>query len=287
MPRVDVQDIEKAIKAIHNVAIMLTGASEYVCEAGILKRLSGEIEAYLERLETDMASLKKEFPGKFPKTLSPDSSLSRIRDVATMLKGDDADIEAKCRSGHLGNELTTGTVELRGILRDTLDTLGGKVARYTFTDRIADYSGRTKSFLSPFASFTAKVASYTAKVVLGIILVAISCFVYLFLTMESEDALLSSVKNDVAFVEEQKDVLKRKRGEYREITDNIKTLQGKELLRERKIELLNLSKRERKIKELIDTTLISIENKEREIAEKNKKIEEIRGKSFLQKLLRR
>ncbi len=287
MPRVDVQDIEKAIKAIHNVAIMLTGASEYVCEAGILKRLSGEIEAYLERLETDMASLKKEFPGKFPKTLSPDSSLSRIRDVATMLKGDDADIEAKCRSGHLGNELTTGTVELRGILRDTLDTLGGKVARYTFTDRIADYSGRTKSFLSPFASFTAKVASYTAKVVLGIILVAISCFVYLFLTMESEDALLSSVKNDVAFVEEQKDVLKRKRGEYREITDNIKTLQGKELLREQKIELLNLSKRERKIKELIDTTLISIENKEREIAEKNKKIEEIRGKSFLQKLLRR
>jgi hypothetical protein len=287
VPRVDVQDIEKAIKAIHNVAIMLTGASEYVCEAGILKRLSGEIEAYLERLETDMASLKKEFPGKFPKTLSPDSSLSRIRDVATMLKGDDADIEAKCRSGHLGNELTTGTVELRGILRDTLDTLGGKVARYTFTDRIADYSGRTKSFLSPFASFTAKVASYTAKVVLGIILVAISCFVYLFLTMESEDALLSSVKNDVAFVEEQKDVLKRKRGEYREITDNIKTLQGKELLREQKIELLNLSKRERKIKELIDTTLISIENKEREIAEKNKKIEEIRGKSFLQKLLRR
>lgn|GEM_PF-957178 len=287
MSRVDPQDIEKAIKAIHNVAIMLTGASEYVCEARILKRLSGEIEANLERLETDIASLKKEFPGKFPKTLSPGSSLSRIRDVATMLKGDDADIEAKCRSGDLGNELTTGTLELRGILRDTLDTLGGKVARYTFTDRIADYSGRTKSFLSPFASFTAKVASYTAKVVLGLILVAISCFVYLFLTMESDDALLSSIKNDVAFVEEQKDVLRRKRQEYREITENIKTLQGKELHSERKIELLNLSKEERKIKELIDNTLISIENKEREIAEKNKKIEEIRKKSFLQKLLRR
>ena len=287
MPSVDPQDIEKAIKAIHNVAIMLTGASEYVCEARILKRLSGEIEANLERLETDIASLKKKFPGKFPKTLSPDSALSRIRDVATMLKGDDADIEAKCRSGVLGNELTTGTLELRGILRDTLEALGGKVARYTFTDRIADYSGRTKSFLSPFASFTAKVASYTAKVVLGIILVAISCFVYLFLTMESEDALLSSIKNDVAFVEEQKDVLRRKRQEYREITENIKSLQGKELLRERKIELLNLSKQERKIKELIDNTLISIENKEREIAEKNKKIEEIRKKSFLQKLLRR
>ena len=284
---VDPQDIEKAIKAIHNVAIMLTGASEYVCEARILKRLSGEIEANLERLKTDITSLKKEFPGKFPKTLSPDSSLSRIRDVATMLKGDYADIEAKCRSGDLGNELTTGALELRGILRDTLDTLGGKVARYTFTDRIADYSGRTKSFLSPFASFTAKVASYTAKVVLGIILVAISCFVYLFLTMESEDDLLSSMENDVAFVEEQKDVLRRKRGEYGEITANIKTLQGKELLRERKIELLNLSKQERKIKELIDNALISIENKEREIAEKNKKIEEIRKKSFLQKLLRR
>jgi hypothetical protein len=284
MPKVDPQDIDKAIKAIQNVAIMLTGASEYVCEARILKRLSGEIEANLERLETEIASLKKEFPGRFPKSLSPDSSLSKIRDVATMLKGDDADMEANCRSGDLGNKLNAGTIELREILRDTLDTLGGKVVRYSFpdriADRIADFRGKIKPSLFP-------LASYTGKAVLGTLLVAISSFVYLSLTMESEDVLLSGIKNDLAFVEEQKGTLRRQRQEYREIRENIKSLQGKELAREGKIELLNLSKKEREIKEFIDITLVAIENKEREIAEKNKKIEEIRKKSFLQKLVRR
>ena len=280
MPKIDPQDIDKAIKAIQNVAIMLTGASEYVCEAGILKRLSGEIEANLERLETEIASLKKEFPGKFPKILSPDSSLSKIRDVATMLKGDDADMEADCRSGDLGNKLNAGTLELREILRDTLDTLGGKVARYSFTDKIADFRGKMKPSLSP-------LASYAGKAVLGTLLVAISSFVYLSLTMEREDVLLSSIKDDLAFVEEQKGALRRQRQEYREIRENIKSLQGKELARGGKIELLNLSKKEREITEFIDTTLVAIENKEREIAEKNKKIEEIRKKSFLQKLVRR
>jgi hypothetical protein len=259
---------------------MLTGASEYVCEARILKRLSGEIEANLERLETEIASLKKEFPGKFPKSLSPDSSLSKIRDVATMLKGDDADKEANCRSGDLGNKLNAGTLELREILRDTLDTLGGKVVRYSFTDRIADFRGKIKPSLSP-------LASYTGKAVLATLLVAISSFVYLSLTMESEDALLSSIKDDLAFVEEQKGAITRQRQEYREIRGNIKSLQGKELAREGKIELLNLSKKEREIKEFIDLALVAIENKEREIAEKYKKIEEIRKKSFLQKLVRR
>ena len=280
MPKVDPQDIDKAIKAIQNVAIMLTGASEYVCEARILKRLSGEIEANLERLETEIASLKKEFPGKFPKILSPDSSLSKIRDVATMLKGDDADMEADCRSGDLGNKLNAGTLELREILRDTLDTLGGKVARYSFTDKIADFRGKMKPSLSP-------LASYAGKAVLGTLLVAISSFVYLSFTMEREDVLLSSIKDDLAFVEEQKGTLRRQRQEYREIRENIKSLQGKELARGGKIELLNLSKKEREITEFIDTTLVAIENKEREIAEKNKKIEEIRKKSFLQKLVRR
>jgi hypothetical protein len=280
MPKVDPQDIDKAIKAIQNVAIMLTGASQYVCEARILKRLSGEIEANLERLEAEIASLKKELPGKFPESLSPDSSLSKIRDVATMLKGDNADMEANCRSGDLGNKLNAGTLELREILRDTLDTLGGKVPRYSFTDKIADFRGKIKPSLSP-------LASYTGKAVLATVLVAISSFVYLSLTMESEDALLSSIKDDLAFVEEQKGTLRRQRQEYREIRENIKSLQGKELAREGKIELLNLSKKEREIKEFIDLALVAIENKEREIAEKNKKIEEIRKKSFLQKLVRR
>ncbi len=283
MPDVDPHDIEKAIKAIQNIAIMLTGATEAVCERRILKRFSGEIEANLERLETDIASLKKKFPGKFPETLKPDSSLSKIRDIAITLGGDNADIEAKCRKGDLGNELSTGVVELKSIVKDIWDTLSGKVSGYTFTDRVAEYGRRIRSSLSDLSP----LFSSTGRIILAVILVAIFSFVYLFLTMESEDVLLKSIKNDRTFIEKQKDPLGRQRKEYEEIREKIKSFEKKKIGREDEIQRLDLSMEGRKIKNLIDKTMLSIETREKEIAEKRKKIEEIRKKSFFQKLLRR
>ena len=283
MPDVDPHDIEKTIKAIQNIAIMLTGAAEFVCEGRILKKFSRDIEANLERLETDIASLKKKFPGKFPETLNPDSSLARIRDIATMLKGDNADVEAKCRSGSLGNELNRTVIELKGTVKDTLDTLGGRVSAYTVADAIGAYRGRVKSFLLDLSPFV----SHGGRIVLAAMLAAVFSFCYLYLTMESEDALLGSIRDDLAYIEKQEDALRRQRQEYREIRENIKSLEKNELTRQDKIEFLNLSKREREIGELMDETMISIEEREKGVAEKNKKIEEIRKKSFFQRLVRR
>jgi hypothetical protein len=283
MPDVESQDIEKKIKAIQDIATMLTGATEVVCEGRILKRLSMGIETNLARLENDIASLKKEFPGRFPKALKPDSSLAKIRDIARIIKEDNADVEAKCRKGELGNELTIRTLELKGTVKDIRDALSGKVSRYTLTDRIAGHGGRIKSFLLDLSP----LISNTGRVILAVILVAIFSFVCLFLTMESEDVLLKSIRNERASLEEERDTLGRQKREHKEIREKIKSLEKKNLTREGKIQLLDLSVEESKIKELIDKTVLSIEAREKGIAEKHKKIEEIRKKSFFQKVLRR
>ncbi len=283
MPDIDLQDIEKSIKAIQNIAIMLTGATEFVCEKRILKVFSSDIEANLEKLENDIASLKKIFPGKFPETLEPDSSLSKIRDIATMLKGDNADIDAKCLAGELGNELTISAAELKGIVKDIWDTVSGKVSEYTTTDRIAEFGRIAKSSLSALSP----LVSHAGKIIFAVLFVAIFSFVYLFLTMESEDVLLEGIKNDRVYIKTQKDTIQGKRLEYKEITEKLKSLDQGELIRQDKIELLNLSMKERKIKELIEKTILSVEKREKEIKEKNKRLEELRKKSFFQKLLRR
>jgi hypothetical protein len=57
--------------------------------------------------------------------------------------------------------------------------------------------------------------------------------------------------------------------------------------REDKIEWLNLSIKERKSRELIEQIVFSVETREKKIAEKNKRIEEIQKKSFFQKLFKR
>lgn len=283
MPEVDPQETEKTIKAIQDIAIILTGAAEFVCEGRMLKRFSRNIEENLEKLEHDIALLKKKFPGKFPETLEPDSSLSRIRDIAITLKGDNADIEAKCRSGELGNELTLRATELKAIMKDILDALRGRISRYTIVDRFAYYGGKVKSFLLGLSL----LVSNTGKIILAAILVIILSFVYLSLTMESENVVLKSIKNDLAYIEKQKDILLKQRQEYKEIREKIKPFDQAEMDREDKIEWLNLSMKERKSRVLIEQIMLSIETRGKKIAEKNKKVEEIRKKSFFQKLLRR
>jgi hypothetical protein len=283
MPEVNPQETEKTIKAIHDIAIILTGADEFVCERRMLKRFSRNIEENLEKLENNIALLKKKFPGKFPETLEPDTSLSKIRDLAITLKGDNADTEAKCRSGELGNELILRATELKAVTKDILDALKGKISRYTIIDKLAGYGGRIKSFLLRFSP----LVSNTGRIVLAAILVIIFSFVYLSYTMESEDVVLKSIKNDLSYIEKQRDILEKQKQEYNKISEKIKSFNQAEMSREDKIEWLNLSIKERKSRALIEQIMLSIEMREKKIAEKNKKVEEIRKKSFFQKLLRR
>jgi len=283
MPEANQQDIKKAIRAIQDIAVMLTGASEYVCEERMLKRYSSEIETNLDNLERYLSRLKGSFPGKFPESLRPDSSLSRIREIASSMKGDDAKLEARCRAGELGNELSQGLKELKAILSDIWDTLGGKVvSKYTFADRIAEHGGRFKSLFSGFSP----LISTTGKLILAVILILILSFVYLFVTMESEDALVTSINVDITSIQTEKGALAKLRKEYEEATRNINALKKKKLSRDAKIQLLNLSTESKKIKERIDKSVLSMEKKEGQLADKKNRLEELRRKSFIQKLLR-
>lgn len=283
MPDIDLQNIEKTIKAIQNIGIMLDGASEYVCEEGVLKRFSGYIGAYLKKLETDIVSLKKKFPGKFPETPELDSSLSRIKGIATTLRRGKSDVEAKCRAGDLGRELGTEIIELKTGVQDISQTVSGQVSGYSIADRIAGQGEKVSSalyYLSPFAPIP-------RKVILAALAVAFIGFGYLFFTMESEDALIQIIKDDGAFLQTQEKVLSAKKEEHREIKAEIKILDKQNLNRKDKIKLLSLSVEEGRIAEFIEKTAVSIEKREKELAGKNKRLQELQKKSFFRKLLKK
>lgn len=280
----DLETIENTIKQIHNIGIMLDGASEYVCEDGVLKRFSSYIEASRRKLETDIRSLKKRFPGKFPETPEVDSSLSRIKDIATSLRaGKKTDAEAKCRAGSFGHELTAEIVKLRGGVRDIWQKASGKVKGYTVAERLAGGGGKVTAalyYLSPLAPIP-------RKIILAALMIVLILFGYLYFTMESESALVQGIKYDMAYLEMKKKALTAKVQEYEETTATIKTLEKKNLSRKDKIKLLNLSVEEGKLTEFIEKTKLSIEERERDLAVKRGKLEELRKKSFFQKLLRR
>jgi ABC-type multidrug transport system fused ATPase/permease subunit len=284
MPEADHQEMEKAIQAIQDIAVMLTGASEYVCEERMLRRYPSDIETSLDSLDTYVSHLKSSFPGKVPEAFKPDSLLARIREIASSMRGNDAATQAKCQSGELGDELFMRLKELKAVVGDIQDTLGGKVlSHYSFADRIGEQVVRFKSVFSGLSLLT----SYVGKITAGLIIALIISFVYLYATMESEDALIKNINNVLTSIETHTDTLATHMKEYEQITRNINALKKKKLTRDEKIQLLDLSTKSKKVKDRIEKSTLVIEKKEKELADKKKKLEELRKKGFLQKLLKR
>jgi len=122
----------------------------------MLKRFSRSIEESLRKLEDNVAYLKNQFQGNFPDELKPDSSLSTIRDLAVMLKEDNADIEEICRSGELGAKLDVGVTEIRSSMKNIFDALKEGTPRYTIVDRFAEYGGRIQLFLLRISRLVSK-----------------------------------------------------------------------------------------------------------------------------------
>jgi hypothetical protein len=283
MAKADQQEMDKAFRVIQDIAVMLTGASEYVCEARMLRRYSSDIETNLDNLDTSLSQLRRRFPGKVPQPLKPDSSLAKIREIASSMKGDDAGTRSECRSGQLGEELFMQLKDLKAVVGDIQDTLGGRVvSNYSFSDRIGEQAVRFKSVFSGLYALT----SYLGKIIAALIVALIISFVYLYATMESEDALMASINEVVTTIETHKDARAKHKKEYEEITRNINELKNKKLTRDEKINLLDLSTKSKKVRERIQKSTLFIEKKEEELRDKKKQLEELRKKSFFQRLLK-
>jgi len=283
MPEAILKNIEKAVKDIHNIGIMLSGASDFVCEQEVLKRFSRYLQAYHKRLESDITSLKKKYPGKFPETPELDSSLSRIKNISAALGQDKKGAETKCRAGDFGHELNTQVAELKSGVQDVWETVSGKVSGYSITDRLAGPGGTVTSALYNLSPF----APVPRKIIIAALTVAAIAFGYLFFTMESKDALVQGIKDDFSHLEKERQTLKVKNQEIKDIQAKIKVFDKKSLNRKEKIKLLSLTVEEGKLRESIEKTTLALEKRERELEEKNKRLEELRKKPFLQRLLRR
>ena len=283
MPEAILKNIEKAIKDIHNIGIMLSGASEYVCEEGVLKRFSRYLQAYHKRLESDINSLKKEYPGKFPETPELDKSLSRITDISVALEQDKKAVGTKCRAGSFGHELNTQVAELKSGIQDVWETVDGKVSGYSITDRLAGGGETVTSALyhvSPFGPIP-------RRIIISVLIIAAVVFGYLFFTMESEDALVQGIKADLTYLNTERQALKVKQQEHEDIQAQIKLLDKIDLKRKDKIKLLSLTVEEGKLRESIEKITVAVEKWESELEVKNKRLEELRKKTFLQRLLKR
>jgi flagellar biosynthesis chaperone FliJ len=268
------QESLRSIHGIRDMALMLSIGNAYLCDAVFLRKIGHTIDTHLKELKSDISSLKKQYPGKFEKG---------IQTTAQNLQEPDKDITKKCSAGELGRELEASV----DILAETVEAIRiqveGELEGYSKKEALLAQVGKVKSV----GHLIAVLISSAFKVIGVLVLVAAMVFSYLYFTMESEEALLKEVNQSKSQVESQMKLIARLEGERTEVAGKLDSIPGGELDREGKVEVMNLTMQVHKLDERVHSAEVQIELHRKKIKDTEKRIADMRKKTFLQRLLRR
>lgn len=279
----DRQESLRSIHGIRDMALMLSIGNAYLCDAVFLKKIGLTIDTHLKELKSDISSLKKQYPGKFEKEVEADQVLEGIQMTAQHLQEPDKDITKKCSAGELGRELEASVDVLVETVNAIRIQVEGELEGYTKKEAILAQVVRVKSV----GHLIAVLVTFAFKVIGVLVLVGAMVFSYLYFTMESEEALLKELDQSKSQVESQMKLIARLEGERTEVAGKLDSIPGGELDREGKVEVINLTMQVHKLDERVHSAEVQIDLHKRKIKDMEKRIAELKDKTFLQRLLRK
>ena len=283
MPQESSRSHFSALHEIRDRAYLLSLGNVYLCEAVFLVKIGQEIEALLETFGEEILFIKKRFPGQMASDVDMGTVVEDIRSIAQDLKDPDTGLDDKCAAGELGRELEKSVEALTSAVKTLIAKVEGKLPEYSKKDAVLDALSAAKT--------PARVVSSTiALIVKGLILLlllALGPLAYLLLTMDTEADLrkeigksetqMSSVRERMASLE------KEKAG----IIKEIEIFKGDNLAREGKIAAIDLNMRAHSLDDKLSQAEVELADQEEIINAKLARIEKIRNKSFIQRLLDR
>lgn len=273
----------RSIHGIRDMALMLSIGNAYLCDAVFLKKIGLTIDTHLKELKSDISSLKKQYPGKFEKEVEADQVLEGIQMTAQHLQEPDKNITKKCSAGELGRELEASVDVLVETVNAIRIQVEGELEGYTKKEAILAQVVRVKSV----GHLIAVLVTLAFKVIGVLVLVGAMVFSYLYFTMESDEALLRELDQNKSQVESQMKLIARLEGERTEVAGKLDSIPGGELDREGKVEVINLTMQVHKLDERVHSAEVQIDLHKRKIKDMEKRIAELKDKTFLQRLLRK
>ncbi len=275
------QDPEQALMEIRDRAVMLYLAGAYLCESPLLRKLGFNIEQNVEALVAYVAEINEEKTTAH--STNVDSDLERMAHVAELLQTGNEEIRRKCGKGQLGKELCDQVAVLGQRIKAMRG--GGESPPLTYgkMGSVEDFFDRLRSSLR-FVSASLRVFLKTLGVLFALCLVL---FLILFFTMESEKDLLKEVKQQKALILEKGEVLSTLNKALREAKGKIARMGPQELSRQEEVRLMDLKLKIYKLEENKATLKNEMEDLQKTLAHKEKDLQEFRGKSFMENLLRR
>jgi len=276
------QDSEKALKEIRDSAVLLSVATEYLCEDPFLKKIGADIEKNIEVVESHVEDLKKQFVGKPVAEVDLKKPLDRVARFSGRLQKASDGTRQKCTRGELGKELDEGVKALMGEINTLKERIEGRSVSYTTADSALGFLGRFK-FIVRSLAVTSK---FTLRISALFVIVCLMIFLYLLITMETEKVPLERVEQSRALILEKQADLVRLKAELKPLKEKIESARKDEMSRQEEIRLMDLSLKAHKLAEDQQDTLIEVDIEEKALKEKLKELEAVQGKAFLERLLR-
>jgi len=274
-----------ALHEIRDIALMLSVGNIYLCEEPFLKKIGHAVDRVLEDLHGEILSLKKKFPGQFAQDIDTDAILEDLHAKAERLQNADAAINTKCGGGHLGRELeemvSTLTAAVKEVTFKVEGKLPGSATRYSLL-----------SLFNPFKALARLVSTFSGlviKLAIFIIILAIGPFAYLFISMEKEGSIRKAIDQSQAYIQTHRQALVSLEQERAAIAEQIEAmrLREEELNRQEKIDIMDLSVKVHALDQKRHAIEVDIASHENKIAKNLERIEEVKKKPFLKRLLRR
>ena len=273
----------KALAAIRDKAVILTMAVKYVCEDALLRKIGEDIEENLDLLKNHIRDLESQRVGKSAEDIDLGPQVEAILDISKRLKKGEKTTNDQCVKGELGEELgdrlrelASGITELRGKVE------GGNLA-YSTSDSLRGVMGTLGYIFHPLVTrFRILI-----KVLVVLLLVAIGLFTYLFITMETEKDLLEEIDAHRTKIASLETGLAGMNEDLARIREEIGKNSGENLGRDDKARLMELNVRAFRMTEKIEKARAEIILQRKAVADTRKRLEELKHKSFFQKVLRR
>jgi hypothetical protein len=271
------------LSEMRNKAILLSMASEYLCEDYFLKKAGTIIGNNAEALKDYIEHTEKQFVGRPVDEVGLNEVLESIVHIAELLRQADKGAKEDCLEGKLGEELYEKIKSLAQGIKSLEQRVDGEAIPPPRRDPF-------KVILNPF-KFVLNAIIATSKVGLKlaatIILIGFIIFSYLYITMESEKGLVEKIEQSRANIRSAQATFLQIDNELKEIRAKIASIREDEAGRRDEIEVMDLNLKVYKLTE--EQQKIRIEaDMEQDVLEKNlENLEKIRQKTFLEKLLRR
>jgi hypothetical protein len=270
-----------ALIELRNNALLLTIGNEHLKDDVFLVKIGNSISRAVDVLHRDISALKKEYPGKFMNEVDTDIILEKINSAAQRLMKPTKETKEEHASGQLGREVESNVNSITRAVEDIRMKIHGTPADHAATRSATN--GLIK-FKDVFLS-AGSLLKWAVKVLVCVIVLFAAIFGYFYFTMEKDAKYLNEITSTETVLKEKKQLVPKLQKEKQELADR-QSLMNKELTMEEKVAAMEIEVKIKKLDSALDQIDAEISVYEQKLKENRDKLDALRKKPFIKRLLK-